>query len=58
MKRTIAISDRGPDHLKASIQETLDRFLADESPLALAAASVPAPAAEAGKIALSAAARK
>jgi pimeloyl-ACP methyl ester carboxylesterase len=51
------LSDRGPDHVKASIQETLDRFLADESPLALAAASVPAPAAEAGKIALSAAAR-
>jgi hypothetical protein len=51
------LSDRGPDHVKASIQETLDRFLADESPLALAAASVPAPAAEAGKIALSAAAK-
>ena len=49
------LSDRGPDHVKTSIQETLDKFLADESPLPLAAASAPPPAAaEAGKIALSA----
>ena len=51
------LSDRGPDRAKTSIQETLDKFLADESPLALAAASAPVPAAEAGKIALSAPAK-
>jgi pimeloyl-ACP methyl ester carboxylesterase len=51
------MSDRGPDRVKASIQETLDKFLADESPLALAAASAPKTN-EPGPLALSSAAIK
>jgi alpha-beta hydrolase superfamily lysophospholipase len=49
------LSDRGPDNVKAAIQDTLDKFLADESPPILAEVSVPPPAAETGTIALSAA---
>ena len=37
------LSDRGPDHVKATIQATVDRFLdEDESPtMPLLAASIP-----------------
>jgi hypothetical protein len=39
------LSDRGPDHVKASIQATVDRFLDDDDgpTMPLLAASVPAP---------------